>query len=75
MITRKEIKSITRAIIENNKLLGSCALHEFELADPAARPSSFTKYRCRNCGGTVDAIQHRWYETGLKHGKETYERT
>ena len=74
MITRDEIRSITQMIIENNKLLESCAKHAFELAEPAARPFSFAKYRCRNCGGTVNASQYQWYETGLKHGKDLHER-
>lgn len=74
MIDREEIKSLLQMVLENNKILNACPLHEFEPMHPDEHPSAYKKHKCRNCGGAVDSIQRHWYEAGLKHGKETHER-
>ena len=57
------IKEIAAKVIENNKKLNSCSLHNFDT------PCDTRNWKCKNCGGTVDTRIKRWYENGLDHGK------
>ena len=50
-------------IKENHRRLNGCQKHEFLPVNET--PKRFTtKYRCKNCNGTID-----WYLKGLSHGQ------
>ena len=57
-----DFEKIRNSVQENRKLLDSCNKHDFSIKLEQMR------YRCKNCGGTVDISAKIWYETGLKHG-------
>jgi len=55
------IKEIAVKVVQNNKILNSCNLHNFDI------PCDKRKWQCSNCGGTVDSIHKNWYEKGIAH--------
>ncbi len=70
------LKDIARQVVENNKLLNACLLHDFiELpVEDDKRPWN-TKYQCTQCHGTVDHREHLWYCRGREHGRQESEAT
>ena len=49
----------------NQTKLEACKDHRFE----AITPGLFgTRYYCQHCGGQVDGLSAKWYETGRLHG-------
>jgi hypothetical protein len=62
------LKSIWDSAKKNIQTLDNCAgPHDFE---PIANPTNAKKFRCKLCGGDVDADGNYWYEKGLAHGRE-----
>lgn len=67
-ISKPDMLKIFEEVKANSALLNSCSRHAFE---PFQKyPSGMVKkYKCSNCGGTVDSLARSWYERGLEHGK------
>lgn len=63
-LSRDEIQQIWLDVKANHARLNGCAYHEFE-AVPDCPPLK-QKYRCRHCGGEVDAIAYSWHEDGRR---------
>lgn len=62
--SRDEITAIAEQVKANHVRLNGCAYHEFEALITA--PPGHGKYRCRNCGGEINAIAHHWHELGRR---------
>ncbi len=60
-LDKDTIRGIVKKVVENNKLLISCELHDFK-GTPDRKI-----FKCANCSGTVDYIKKCWYELRLKH--------
>lgn len=61
------VKSIWDSAKKNLETLDACAgPHEWE---PIINPVGIKKFRCKKCGGDLDANEKYWYEKGLAHGK------
>lgn len=55
-----------KEIQENSNKLQSCEYHQF--VDITPERTFAKKYQCKNCKGTLGAINKCWYEKGLQHG-------
>jgi hypothetical protein len=52
---------------ENDKMLDQCkGPHEFV----PWHDDIINMYKCNLCGGIVSAIEKKWYENGIKHGRD-----
>lgn len=74
-LKRKDMDEIFQQVKANHKLLESCPRHDFSIAldhftkKPLEVATTFSDWRCSNCGGWVDGAAKRWYERGLAHAK------
>ncbi len=64
---RDEVLAIAEQVKANNAKLNACPWHEFE--EEQTTEAHKQRYRCRHCGGTVDAVAYRWHERGRRPGK------
>ncbi len=60
-LSKGTIRKIAIKVVENNKILNSCSIHSFD------KEISKRKWKCSNCGGTVNSLAKSWYEKGLSH--------
>jgi hypothetical protein len=74
MRTDKEtLDEIWKQVKINHKKLDNCdGPHEFE---PMQHKDGelVRRYRCKKCGGEIDAIHHIWYKRGFEHGQRHVE--
>lgn len=63
-ISREEVLAISERVKANSAVLNGCAYHEFEPVPPLAPIRQ--RYRCRRCGGEVDALAYYWHELGRR---------
>lgn len=69
-MTPAEAKALWDEVSAKGKALRACAgPHDFELLNPDKTVGR--KYRCRLCGGEMDAVAKLHYEQGLAHGRRT----
>jgi hypothetical protein len=68
-IPEKKLKELWKGVKENNALLSSCPLHEFE---SHSSPHMSRRFMCKNCKGIVGAIEMIWYEKGLSHDSPSH---
>jgi hypothetical protein len=68
----KDIEGIALEVKASIKKLNGCKLHNFSI-DVTPERNYSKRYRCLNCGGTVDNSAKYWYEKGLKHGGRKHE--
>lgn len=59
-----DTKAILAEVKANQAKLEGCSKHNFHRIEEKL----FSKFRCANCGGTVDVQAVRWYSLGQKHG-------
>lgn len=66
-LSREEVLSIAERAKANSYALSSCQYHEF-VATQALEPTKAFKqrYRCRYCGGEIDAHAYYWHEQGRR---------
>lgn len=73
------MNQIIAEIKANSAKLDACILHDFSICldrvtkkpidNPEPKQMFGAKWRCKNCGGDVDAMAKRWYNLGLQHGE------
>ena len=53
----------------NHAALAACVgPHDFQQV-VAGHQGLLRDFRCKKCGGEIDAVKKHWYEQGLKHGR------
>lgn len=62
-IERSEVMNIWEQVKGNSAKLNACRYHEFERVSTS---EFISKYRCKNCGGEVDALARHWHEQGRR---------
>ena len=62
----KKSMEIWEEVKANHKKLDNCTSHDFTEVINKENMAR-TKYKCTNCGGTVDFIAKHWYEKGREH--------
>lgn len=66
-LVRGTALSIAAHVTANQARLNACGWHEFEPIPGSELPgNSHKRYRCRNCGGEVDAAIYYWHEQGRR---------
>jgi hypothetical protein len=68
MTPTSKTKKVWDEVTANRAKLDGCSRHNFVPVDIVGTTFAWTSYRCANCGGTVDAIAHAWYQRGIQHG-------
>lgn len=78
-VPREDMNKILAEIKANSAKLDGCIVHDFSIcldrrtkqpiAEPTPQQTFGGRWRCKNCGGEVDASAKRWYNLGLEHGK------
>lgn len=63
-LPHSELRRLAESARANHERLRSCARHEFEPVLPMVPMRQW--YRCRNCGGEVDAHAYYWHEQGRR---------
>lgn len=64
---RDRLKQLAESVRANHAALSSCAYHEFErIIQEYEAAWSRQRYRCRHCGGEIDANAYRWHEQGRR---------
>lgn len=66
MMTERS-QELLAEVRSNLAKLNSCPVHHFEPDGP--KRVLLQRYRCTECGGTVDAHAFRWYSLGKAHGR------
>lgn len=56
------LKALWADTLANHARLDSCPRHDFAPAEPKSRQRV-----CKNCGGSLNSIEARWYERGIAH--------
>lgn len=64
IISEEEAKRFREENKVNSEKLDRCARHEFERDKPQMLP----KFKCKRCGGVIDAVYVSLYEQGMRHG-------
>lgn len=68
-----ELKGYAKQLIEqvkkNHETLRNCKQHDFSI-DLTPERILGKRWKCSECGGEVGGSEKRWYELGLKHGKD-----
>ena len=63
----ERLKRLAEEVKANRETLDSCAYHEFERIIQEYEPAwSRQRYRCRHCGGEIDAHAYYWHEQGRR---------
>lgn len=60
---RPAMAEIWEQVKANHAKLYHCPYHEFEPVLPLATKPN---YRCKHCGGEVDATRYHWHEQGRR---------
>lgn len=63
-IPRHEVLSIWEQVKANQYKLSACPWHDFEPILPLVKTGQ--KYRCKHCGGEVNASAYHWHEQGRR---------
>ena len=67
-ITEVQLQLLEEKTNENDRILDQCrGPHEFVLWHEWVDDNV---YKCNLCGGIVNAIEKKWYENGIKHGRD-----
>lgn len=68
-----EMRALAAQVQANHAKLEACDWHEFERIprpdDNELQARLSGRYRCKHCGGEVDANAYRWHEIGRRPGK------
>jgi len=64
-LPRTEMLALAEQVRENVRKLDSCPWHDFEPIPGAPSPMR-QRYRCRHCGGEINASAYRWHERGRR---------
>lgn len=68
-MTPEEGKKLWAEAQANGRLLDACpGPHDF--VDLTPEKPVGKHWRCQRCGGEVDGGAKRWYEAGLRHGRQ-----
>ena len=71
MNNKEFYQEVFKEVKINRKKLDNCkGPHEFVPDPPSKMPTIGSRYRCTECGGTVDAIALSWYNKGIEHGRK-----
>lgn len=62
---RYDVMAAWEAVKANQAKLNTCPYHEFEPSVISATERN-RKYRCKHCGGQVDATAFHWHEQGRR---------
>jgi hypothetical protein len=68
-VRKEAIKEIWENVKANHRALEACPKHDFQpVPKYADKPDHPLKdYKCKRCGGVIDAIAHSWYLKGIAH--------
>lgn len=67
-MNKQVMNEIWLQVKENHRKLETCQKHDFSIDLTPERPIG-KMYQCTQCGGSVDAIEKKWYEKGLAHAE------
>lgn len=70
-LPRDEIRAIAEQVKANSAALAACQWHDFERIPrpddgPTTQARLGDRWRCKHCGGEIDAVAHSWHERGRR---------